>query len=77
MLTSLCCRPECGRDSVCMVWGIQGRLTTGSVGWKTLKNRPQMEVGRMWSWWQLIPGRIPLRAKNTARGEPMQKKFSI
>lgn len=30
----------------------------------------------MWSWWQLVPGRIPLRAKNTARGEPMQKKFS-
>lgn len=30
----------------------------------------------MWSWWQLVPGRMPLRAKNTASGEPMQKKFS-
>lgn len=30
----------------------------------------------MWSWWQLLPGRMPLRARNTARGEPMQKKFS-
>ncbi|TNN54660.1 hypothetical protein EYF80_035142 [Liparis tanakae] len=42
----------------------------------TLKSRLQRKVGRMWSWWQLVPGRIPLRAKNTARGEPMQKKFS-
>ena len=51
-------------------------LTTGSVGWKTLKSRLQMAVGRMWSWWTLAPGRMPLRARNTARGEPMQKKFS-
>lgn len=51
-------------------------LTTGSVGWKTLKSRLQMDVGKMWSWWPLVPGRIPRRAKKTARGEPMQKKFS-
>lgn len=41
-----------------------------------MKSLLQMVVGRMWSWWQLLPGRIPLRARNTARGEPMQKKFS-
>lgn len=64
------------RESICNGWSIYGRLTTGSVGWKTLKSLLQMVVGRMWSWWQLLPGRIPLRARNTARGEPMQKKFS-
>ena len=35
-----------------------------------------MDLGRMWSWVPKIPGRIPRRARNTASGEPMQKKFS-
>lgn len=52
------------------------RLTTGSVGWNMLKRRLQIDVGRMWSCTPLLPGRIPRNAKNTARGEPMQKKFS-
>lgn len=52
------------------------RLTTGSVGWNMLKRRLQIEVGRMWSCTPLLPGRIPRNAKKTARGEPMQKKFS-
>lgn len=64
------------REGIWMGWGNQARLTTGSVGWKTLKSLLQMEVGKIWSWWQLVPGRIPLRAKNTAKGDPMQKKFS-
>lgn len=35
-----------------------------------------MDLGMMWSWSPVFPGRIPLKARNTARGEPMQKKFS-
>lgn len=35
-----------------------------------------MVLGRMWSWLPLLPGRIPRKARNTARGDPIQKKFS-
>lgn len=35
-----------------------------------------MDLGMMWSWSPVFPGRMPLKARNTARGEPMQKKFS-
>lgn len=41
-----------------------------------LKSRLQIDVGSMWSCTLLFPGRIPRKAKKTARGEPMQKKFS-
>lgn len=51
-------------------------FTTGSVGWNRLKSRLQIDVGRMCSCPLLFPGRIPRNAKKTARGEPMQKKFS-
>lgn len=30
----------------------------------------------MWSWLPLVPGRIPRKARNTASGDPIQKKFS-
>lgn len=57
-------------------WGCNWRLTTGSVGWKMFNNLLQMVLGRMWSWLPLVPGRIPRKARNTARGDPIQKKFS-
>lgn len=54
----------------------QLKLTTGSVGWKIFSKRLQIVLGRIWSWLPLFPGRMPRNAKNTANGDPIQKKFS-
>ena len=59
------------KNSVCVCLSLC--LTTGSVGWKTLKSLWQMQRGRMWSCSPLFAGLIPLRARNTTRGEPIQK----